>query len=130
MNISLGRIVILVKDYDDALTFYKENLGCKVIVDFITDNDQRFLQVGFGDDKSTGIWFLKADNDEQLEKVGHQSAGQPMMVLYTDSIKKIHKHLVDNQVNIIKQPVDTPEFTFFHFLDLYGNEIVIVELRK
>ncbi len=126
MNISLGRVIILVKDYDDALEFYKKNLSCKVIMDSTNEAGQRFVHTGFGDTTETGIWFLKADTDEELQRVGHQTGGQPMMVLYTDAFDNVYARLRENNVTIYREPVDTPEYKCLHFLDLYGNEIVLV----
>lgn len=128
MNISLGRIVILVNDYDEAFTFYNRVLNCYKIFDQTAENGQRFLHIGFNDDNESGIWFLKAETDAQKARVGKQMEGQPLMVLYTDNFEKTLDKLRREKVNITKGPVKETDFQFLHFLDLYGNEIVMVEL--
>ena len=62
--------------------------------------------------------------------VGNQTGGMPAFVLYTDHLEKIYQRLKTNEVRIIKEPVISPEFSFLHFLDLYGNEIVLVQLNE
>ncbi len=129
MKISLGRIVLLVRDYDEALHFYETNLNAKKITDTISESGKRYLHIRF-EDKSFGIWFLKAETPEQLAQVGKQTAAMPSMVFYTDDLVEAYRELLRNQVTISKPPVNEGEgkFSFLHFLDLYGNEIVLVQL--
>ena len=128
MKIELGRIVILVENYDQALAFYQQALGCHVIFDQTTPEGKRYVHVGFKKKDTTGLWFLKAETDEELALVGRQTHEQPTFVLYTDDLKKAYERLRDNQVKISKQPVSSPGYKFLHFLDLYGNEIIMVEM--
>lgn len=78
---------------------------------------------------SFGIWFLKADTKEQGNKIGNQTGGQPTLVIYSTDIQEIYKKLTDNKVKIKVEPVITPEYSFFHCIDVFGNEIVVVELK-
>jgi predicted enzyme related to lactoylglutathione lyase len=126
MQTKLGRVVILVDDYDKAFEFYEKNFFCKKIYDS-TANGQRYLHIAFSDNEGLGIWFLKAD-DKQKEKIGTQTAGQPTLVIYTDNIQELYKHVQSNQVRVIENLVSTADSKFFHCLDLYGNRLTIVEL--
>ncbi|WP_341842064.1 VOC family protein [Chitinophaga caseinilytica] len=123
MSILLGRIVILVEDYDDAFEFYEQNLGARKIVDY-TVGPQRYLHIGF-DEGGAGIWFLRSPGH-----TGRQTNGEPAMVMYTTEFETLKSRLEQNGVNISKPAVYTDEAWFLHFLDLYGNEIVLVEMRK
>ena len=127
MKISLGRIIILVTEYDEALKFYEDNLGAKIISDSTSPNGKRYLHIGF-EDGPIGIWFLKAETPEQKEQVGRQTGGTPAMVFYTSDLDKLYQTLMRNSVKIVKAPVEEESFSYFHFLDLYGNEIVLVQL--
>ncbi|MEO6695621.1 MAG: VOC family protein [Ignavibacteria bacterium] len=129
MELSLGRIILLVNDYDEAFEFYERVLMCKKFFD-ITENSKRFLHIGLNANDKAGIWFVKADSEEQKNHVGNQTAGQPVFVIYTDSLNDLYDHLLKERVEIVREPVETPEYKFFHFLDLYGNEIVMVEMGK
>lgn len=130
MNIELGRIVILVNDYDEAFKFYEENFGCKKFFDLTDGTGQRFLHISFGSESTAGIWFLKAETGEQQSRVGNQTGGQPALVLYTDSFDLLIEKLIRNQIKIIKETEITDEYISLSILDLYGNEIVIVERRN
>ena len=130
MQTRLGRVIILVKDYDEAFDFYEKNFFCKKIYDAPAPQGGRYLHIRFSEDDDTGIWFLKADSGEQEKKVGKQTSGQPTLVVYTDQIEKLYEHVQNNKVEILEKLVITPESKFFHCLDLYGNRITIVELNR
>lgn len=126
----LGRIILLVDDYEKAAAFYETNFGFTRIFDVTTDVGQRFLHMGSDPLDSLGIWFLKAEGKVQKEKIGNQTGGQPTMVIYTTSLKDLHQVLLQNKVKIKTEPVFTPGYSFLHCYDLYGNEIVAVELDQ
>jgi len=125
MKLTLGRVVILVEDYDAAFAFYEKNFFCTKLFDMSPPDGQRYLHVGLGGENGAGIWFMKTT---QADRIGQQTAGQPTIVLYTDDIHGIYAHLQANGVNIIEKLVETPESKFFHCLDLYGNRITVVQL--
>lgn len=128
MTVEFGRTIILVKDYDEAFAFYQQNLGCRKLFD-ATTNKRRYLHAGFDNNDLAGIWFMKAETSEQLKKVGDQTAGHPLMVVYTKDLKNFHKRLNENKVKITVEPVFSQEYAFLHFHDLYGNDIVAVQLH-
>lgn len=126
MKNSVGRIIVLVQDYDEAAKFYELNFGFSRLVDYTTKEGQRFLHVGNSD--GIGIWFLKSSSE--LNRIGNQTAGEPLMVIYTTSIQSLYSHLITNGVQIKGQIVKTADSQFFHCFDLYGNELICVELSK
>jgi len=128
MNTSLGRVIVLVDDYDKAFEFYQKNFFCTKLFDSTSPSGQRFLHVAFADDDDTGIWFLKADTPEQQSAIGQQTAGQPMLVIYTQKIERLFVHLKQNGVTIIGELVSAPGSKYFHCFDLYGNRLTVVEL--
>ena len=128
MKTELGRLVLLVNDYDEAFEFYQKNLGCKKFFDLTDNRGLRYLHVGFNSESSAGIWFLKAESDEEKERVGNQTSGQPVFVLYTDTFDDHLETLIKNEVTIVREPEITDEYMLLNFLDLYGNVIVLVQL--
>lgn len=125
----LGRLILLVEDYEKAADFYEANFGFKRIFDQTTSVGQRILHMGIGLTDNMGIWFLKADSKEQKERIGNQTGGQPCMVIYTSSLNETHVTLTANKVEINVEPVLAKDYKFLHCRDLYGNEIVVVETK-
>ncbi len=130
MKTELGRVVILVADYDEAFKFYEENLGCKKFFDLHNESGQRFLHICFNSESPAGIWLLKAETDEQKRRIGNQTAGLPVFVLYTDSFEELFERFIQYNIKIVKGPEVTSGSMSLNFLDLYGNEIVLVQLIK
>lgn len=130
MKNTLGRIILLIHDYEETLDFYQNKLGFQVLFDHTTEEGQRYLHMTPSKEDSLGIWFLKAESEAQKQAVGDQTKGQPTLVLYTDSFEEMHKKLLEHQLRIKKQAIESPDAKFLHFLDLYGNEIVLVQLKE
>lgn len=129
MTSRLGRFVILVNDYNDALNFYQKAFGATVWFDKTTEAGQRFLHIGFSKTDSAGIWFLQATGEESQRKVGRQTGGEPLLVVYTDNLRGVYDNLLELEARISREPVFDPDYSYLHCLDLYGNEIVVVELK-
>ncbi len=130
MKNTIGRIVLLVHNYDEAAKFYEEALGFQKIFDSTSENGRRYLHMAPSKAESAGIWLLKAETEEQKNATGKQTQGSPVFVLYTDSFNEMHRKLVQHKVNITKEPQESQDSRFLHFQDLYGNEIILVELKK
>ncbi|UUC44271.1 VOC family protein [Flavobacterium cerinum] len=128
MKVSLGRVILLVEDYDKAFDFYRRNFFCKKLYDATMPDGQRYVHIGFSDNDTVGIWLLKADNPVQSALIGKQTGGQPTIVIYTNNCEDLYSYVKSNNVEIIEELMITPESTFFHCRDLYGNRLTVVEL--
>lgn len=130
---SLGRFTLLVHDYDEAIEFYCGSLGFEPLVDQTTAGGRRFVHLGVPGqpgEPPVGLWLLKAEDEAQRALVGRQAGGQPLLVLYTDDCAATAAELEERGVRF-RRPVRTDDgATFTHLLDLYGNEIVLVELGE
>ena len=120
----VSRIVVLVREYGEALAFYEEAFGFSIIHDHTSASGQRFLHIG-PEGHDTGIWLLESDD----EHVGDQTGGEPLMTLTTDDLIGLHTHLAKSGVEISSAITRTPEASFFHCQDLYGNGIVITQFE-
>jgi catechol 2,3-dioxygenase-like lactoylglutathione lyase family enzyme len=121
-------MILLVKDYDEALSFYVGKLGFEKLYDQTVADDLRFVHVGVPGQENVGLWMLKAGPGEK-SLVGRQAGSQPLFVLYTANCQKTYKTLVPRGVEFMYEPEDTEGDVHVHFKDLYGNQIVLVELK-
>ncbi|MEO5814428.1 MAG: VOC family protein [Gemmatimonadaceae bacterium] len=130
---SLGRTTLLVRDYDKALTFYRDRLGFRVLHDERRPNGDRYLHIGVGGllhgESSGGLWLLEAKGDDDA-LVGRQAGQHPFLVLYTDNCTATVDELEQANVEIRKPPTYADGATFAHIADLYGNELLIVQLER
>lgn len=125
----LGRMIVLVNDYEAAAKFYEKNFGFHRLFDTTSPEGERYLHLGTKGENVLGIWLMLATTEEQQQKVGHQTGGAPLMVIYTSDIIELYQQLIVNKVAISKKPMLGDSFRFLHCLDLYGNELVVVELN-
>ena len=70
--LTLGRLVVLVHDYDVALAFYRAAFGAQVLFDAPNPSGGRYLHIGFGPEDGAGVWLLRAGG-EAAARVGRQT---------------------------------------------------------
>ena len=129
---AIGRITLLVREYEPALAFYRDKLGFRVLHDSKSPNGGRYLHIGIAaqhEESAVGLWLMEAKGADQI-LVGRQAGDQPFLVLYTDDCEATIRQMQAAKVEIRKPPDSRDGATFAHVADLYGNEIVIVELEK
>jgi catechol 2,3-dioxygenase-like lactoylglutathione lyase family enzyme len=125
----IGRMILLVKDYDEALKFYVDKLGFEKIYDETVGNDGlRYVHIGLPGQQEVALWMLKAAAGEK-SLVGRQAGNEPLFVLYTDDCKKTYAALHQRGVEFLYEPEDSEGDIHVHFKDLYGNQVVMVQLK-
>ena len=133
MLATLGRFTLLVRDYDEALSFYRDVLGFEVLHDSIATDGQRFLHIGMPAQLGSaglGLWLLTPGSEADRALVGRQAGHQPLLVLYTTNCTATASTLEQRGVKFRRPPRAEGATVFAHFEDLYGNEIVLVELAR
>ena len=104
---TLGRLVLLVNDYDTAIAFYRDKLGMEVFVDMPVGT-QRYVHLRLHDQPAVGVWLLQAQTQAQRD----------------------HALFAAKGVRFTREPVQEETAAYAHFIDLYGNEFVLVQLKK
>lgn len=129
MSQRLAQIALVVKDYDEAISFYTQKLNFTLLEDTVLSETKRWVRVG---SKGNGCCLLlaKAANPEQESRIGNQTGGRVFLFLHTDDFKRDFQHLLDQQVKIIQPPTVEPYGTVAVFEDLYGNLWDLVEPVK
>ena len=77
-----------------------------------------------------GLWLIPARSDEELALVGRQSGREPLLVVYTDDCRRAAAVLAEGGVKFPIPPKADPGAVVAHFEDLYGNQLVMVELLR
>lgn len=126
-SLSLGRVVVLVHDYDAALAFYHAAFGARVLFDAPSPSGDRYLHVGFGAEAGVGMWFLRANGDA-VTRVGRQTGGEPLAVLYAPDVRAAVERARAAGADVVRPLESADGACFAHVADLYGNVFVLVEL--
>lgn len=117
----LAHIAIVVKDYDEAIDFYINSLGFKLIEDTIQSETKRWVVVSPNSPDTCSILLAKAVGEEQISKVGNQTGGRVFLFLHTDDFWRDYNQYIKNNVKFVRQPSKETYGMVAVFEDLYGN---------
>jgi len=125
----IGQFSLLVKDYDEALSFYIQVLGFELVEDTVLSPDKRWVVIKPPNTKGQGCNLLlaKASNTTQENCIGNQTGGRVFLFLYTDNFQRDYDLLIEKGIEIVKPPRDEKYGKVLVFSDLYGNLWDLIE---
>ncbi len=126
MSNHINQITLVVKDYDEAIAFYTQKLHFELIEDTVLTNTKRWVVVA-PKNSQCRLLLAKAANDEQLKSVGNQTGGRVFLFMNTDNFDVEYQNLIDNQINIVREPSIESYGRVLVFEDLYGNLWDLIE---
>jgi catechol 2,3-dioxygenase-like lactoylglutathione lyase family enzyme len=121
MPMTIAQIALLVRNYDEAIAFYKNKLGFTVAEDTKLSEDKRWVLLAPPGARECFLLLAKAATDEQAAFVGNQSGGRVFLFLFTDDFWRDYRKMVEQQVHFVRPPKEEPYGTVAVFEDLYGN---------
>lgn len=127
MNGSISTVALVVRDYDEALTFFTLVLRFEVVEDRQLSPDKRWLVVAPPGSTGAGLLLAKASGPEQTARVGDQTGGRVFLFLETSDFRETYSHLKSHGVIFTEAPRHELYGTVVVFLDLYGNKWDLVE---
>ena len=130
MNQKLAHIALIVWDYDEAINFYVNKLNFNLIEDTKLTEDKRWVLIAPKGSNNCNLLLAKAANDEQKSRIGNQTGGRVFLFLNTDDFERDYSNLLNNDINIIREPKVEPYGKVCVFEDLYGNLWDLIEQNK
>ena len=86
----LGYVALLVRDYDQAITYFTQSLGFELIEDSLAKNrnghEKRWVLVRPPGSRGTDLLLAWASTLEELSRVGNQTSGRVAFFLHTDEL--------------------------------------------
>lgn len=128
MTQRLALVSLLVRDYDEAIAFYRDALGFRVVEDTDMGAGKRWVVVAPGDGQGAGLLLARAV-DEQRGSVGCQAGGRVFLFLHTNDFAADHARMTAAGVKFIEAPRHEAYGTVAVFEDLYGNRFDLIEPR-
>lgn len=126
----LAHVGILVDDYDKSVKYYTEKLGFFLLEDTKLTETKRWVVVSPTPDLSgTNILLIQATKEEEITRIGSQTGSKVGFFLYTDNMELYFNRLVENDVQIIQEPIQQPWGKVAVFADLYGNLWDLIESK-
>ena len=121
MKQRIAHITLVVKDYDEAITFYSEQLDFELLEDTKIDGSKRWVIMAPPGAKECCLLLAKAANEKQLASVGNQTGGRVFLFLFTDDFWRDYNKMLDRKINFVRPPKVESYGIVAVFKDLYGN---------
>ena len=119
---SIGLITLLVRDYDEAITFFTLALGFELIEDTAVAADKRWVVVAPPDaTRGASLLLAKAATPEQEARVGDQTGGRVFMFLHTQNFWDDYQHMLAHGVKFAEVPREEAYGHVVVFFDICGN---------
>ncbi|WP_421763124.1 VOC family protein [Ekhidna sp.] len=120
MKNEIFQLTLVVRDYDEAIKFYREKLSFKLLEDTRLSETKRWVRVA-PPGSTTSLLLGKAANEEQEKAIGYQTGGRVFLFMHTDNFEAYYAMLLENEVKIIREPSEEAYGKVCVFADLYGN---------
>ena len=128
---SIALITLLVRDYDEAISFFTHALRFELIEDTAVTADKRWVVVAPPDSGNAAggasLLLAKAATPEQEARIGDQTGGRVFMFLHTQNFWADYRHMLEHGVKFAEEP---REETYGHvvvFFDICGNKWDLLE---
>ncbi|MFM2206843.1 MAG: hypothetical protein RL213_818 [Bacteroidota bacterium] len=127
MKAMIRHVVLLVRDQEEALRFYRDKLGFFLSEDTMVTPSKRWITLLPTEGAVTGIVLAQAKGEEQDNRAGNQTGGKVLMVLHTQSFEEDVEMLRSKGIRIVRGPSHEPWGKVVVFSDLYGNLFDLVQ---
>ncbi|HTT24379.1 MAG TPA: VOC family protein [Candidatus Sulfotelmatobacter sp.] len=122
---TIAHVTLVVRDYDEAISFFTKSLGFELIQDTPSKDrqgrDKRWVLIAPRGSCGTQILLAKASNEEEADRIGNQTGGRVFLFLRTDDFWRDYKTMREKGVKFVREPKEEEYGTVAVFEDLYGN---------
>lgn len=122
MTQTLAMLALVVREYDEAITFFTDNLKFELFEDTDMGNGKRWVVIAPPGSSGSRILLAKANNLEQEKTIGNQTGGRVFLFLHTDDFWRDYNRMKTDGINFIEEPRHELYGTVVVFTDLYGNK--------
>lgn len=126
----LGYVALVVRDYDEAITFFTHALAFTVVEDTLLGGGKRWVLVQPPNSQGTSLLLARAANAEQESRIGNQTGGRVFLFLHTDDFWRDYRNMMARGVRFREQPREETYGTVAVFEDLYGNKWDLLQLKN
>ena len=127
MQEQIVQLALVVKDYDEAIAFYTQKLGFKLLEDTALNEHKRWVRVAPPGASETALLLAKAAKPEQVAAIGQQTGGRVFLFLKTNQFWEDYNRMKEAGVHFHETPRSEPYGNVVVFEDLYGNKWDLIE---
>lgn len=122
---ALAFTTYLVREYDEAITFFVDALGFELVEDAPLGGGKRWVVVrarGGG-----ALLLARAVDADQRAAIGGQAGGRVFLFLHTDDFARDHAAFTAAGVRFLEAPRDEAYGRVAVFADLYGQRCDLIQ---
>jgi len=123
----ISAIAIVVRDYDEAIAYYTQVMGFKLLEDTPLGGEKRWVVVAPPGTMGTALLLARAVTPEQESRIGNQTGGRVFLFLHTDDFWRDYEALRSRGVKFEGEPRQEAYGRVIVFSDLYGNRWDLIE---
>lgn len=130
MRQHIGYIALLVRDYDEAISWFTAKLGFGLVEDTDLGNGKRWVLLAPRGSLETRILLARAVTEDQTRHIGDQTGGRVFLFLHTDDFWRDYAAYRAKGVQFREEPREEPYGIVAVFDDLYGNRWDLLQLTR
>jgi catechol 2,3-dioxygenase-like lactoylglutathione lyase family enzyme len=121
MKQRIAHISLVVGDYDEAIEFYTDKLGFRLIEDTRLTDTKRWVIVAPPGTNGCCLLLAKAADEKQRAAIGNQTGGRVFLFLFTDDFWRDYNNMSGKGIRFVRPPQQEEYGIVAVFEDLYGN---------
>jgi catechol 2,3-dioxygenase-like lactoylglutathione lyase family enzyme len=125
----IGYVALVVRDYDEAIAFYRNKLSFRLVEDTQLSEEKRWVLMAPPGAGGTSLLLARAVTAEQSSRVGNQTGGRVFLFLHTDDFWRDYREYTTRGVIFRRAPSEECYGTVAVFEDLYGNLWDLLQLK-
>lgn len=124
----IGALTLVVRDYDEAIAWYRDKLGFALITDTPLGGGKRWVLMAPQAENATHLLLAQASEASQVARIGDQTGSRVFLFLNTDDFARDHAAMLAKGVRFREEPRHEAYGTVAVFEDLYGNGWDLIQL--
>src|SRR3954470_11411618 len=105
MRQSIGKMALVVRDYDEAIAFYVGTLGFTLVEDtYIEAQDKRWVVVAPPGSSESRLLLARAVGEEQSSRIGNQTGGRVFLFLHHDDFWRDYRSYKERGIVFVREP--------------------------
>ena len=124
---AIAHVTLVVRDYDEAIRFYIDKLGFRVIEDTPLTENKRWVLIAPPGDTGACLLLAKAAYENQQQAIGNQTGGRVGFFLFTDDFDGDYDRMISKGVTFLRPPMHEDYGTVAVFEDCYGNRWDLIQ---
>ena len=125
----VAMVALVVRDYDEAIAWYRDVLGFELREDTDRGGGKRWVRMAPPGNARFNLLLAQAATPRQEAAIGDQHGGRVGFFLHTDDFARDHARLVAASARFEEQPRHEDYGSVAVFCDLYGNRWDLIEPR-